>query len=393
MSNIKCPSCGIGNSADAPNCLMCGCELPLQTAVASQSQVFQSAAQTQPNYQGFQPQAAIVPPAYQIPPQQFQQTYQTPRNGHGNNYANNYRNGNPRQNFQPQNLKSGLAIASLVLACVAFVTMIFLIGILIAPIGLILGIVALVKANKQPRVYGGKGMAIAGVILNGLVVLILPLIAAVAIPNLLASRRAANEGATISSIKKIAAAQENVLATSTICADLTQLVSKGLLDQSFSSGTKFGYRFTIANLPSKGCEIYAVPTQPVGATATGSRSFYYSTEDKIIRAAPKQGKLADKNDLPLDTASLSQDTENIFGNSSTDTASATKKLRILHGAAMTYQATEGAGRCGTLADLKRVNLISANVAKDVDFGYHYKITMDCKVSATPISGGPPINVN
>lgn len=391
MSNIKCPSCGIGNGADASNCVMCGCDLPLQSAAASRVPAFHGAVQTQPNYQGFHPQAAMLPPTFQSPPPNYQ-NQQTTRNGYGNNYANNFRGGNPRQTFQPQNLKSGLAISSLVLACIAFVTMIFVIGILIAPIGLILGIVALVKVKKYPRLYGGKGMAIAGVILNGLVVLMLPLIAAIAIPNLLAARRAANESGTIAGIKTIAQAEEQVLASSSICSDLPELVSKGLIDQSFASGTKFGYRYTIANLPSEGCEIYAVPTQAVGASATGSRSFYYSTEDKIIRAAPKQGKLADKNDLPLNSAPLSQDTGSLFGNS-TDTASATKKLRILHGAAMTYQATAGAGRCGTFADMQREKLISADVAKDVDFGYHFKITMDCKVSATPISGGPPINVN
>ncbi|MCD9188591.1 MAG: DUF4190 domain-containing protein [Pyrinomonadaceae bacterium] len=393
MSNIKCPSCGIGNGADASNCVMCGCDLPLQDAAASQVPAFQGAVQAQPNYQGFQPQTA-APPTFQTAPQ----NYQTSHGNYGNNYANNFRNGNPRQAYQPQNLKSGLAIASLVLGCVAFMTTLFLIGILIAPVGLILGIVALVKVKKYPRLYGGKGMAIAGVVMNGLVLLALPMIAAIAIPNLLAARRAANEAGTISGIKTIAQAEENVLANSSICSDLPELVSKGLIDPSFANGTKFGYRYTIANLPSNGCEIYAIPTQSVGASATGSRSFYYSTEDKIIRAAPKQGKMADKNDLPLNENAPFERTDagtndTFFENQMPDNEKAARNLKTLHGAAMTYQATVGAGKCGTLVDLTRTGLISQDLGDGVDAGFRYNLTPTCEVSATPLNGGSTVKLD
>lgn len=396
MSNFKCPSCGIGNGADASNCVMCGCDLPLQSAAASQVPAFQGAVQTQPNYQGFHTQTASPPQTFQTPPNY--QNHQTPHGGYGNNYANNFRNGNPRQAYQRQNLKSGLAVSSLVLACIAFVTTLFLIGILIAPIGLILGIVALVKVKRQPRVYGGKGMAIAGVVLNSLVVLALPMIAAIAIPNLLAARRAANEAGTISGIKTIAQAQETVLSTSTLCADLSQLASKGLIDSALASGTKFGYRYTVANLPSKGCEIYAVPTQPVGMSATGSRSFYYSTEDKIIRAAPKQGKMADKSDLPLGESEPYQQTaagtdDTFFENQMPDGEKAGRNLKTLYGAAMTYQATAGAGKCGTLADLVKNNLISKDLGDGIDAGFRYNLTPTCEVSATPFNGGPTVKLD
>ena len=33
----------------------------------------------------------------------------------------------------------------------------------------------------------------------------------------------------------------------------------------------------------------------------GTRSFYFSTEDGVIRAAAKNGLFADENDLPLDS--------------------------------------------------------------------------------------------
>lgn len=404
MSNVKCPACGIGNRADALNCIMCGCELHSPNEIVSQVSAFQGAVQTQPTSRSYQTQTSFPPQNYQSKPQDnFTPNQQNYRNGDSfvNNYANSYRNGNQRQNYRPHNEKTGLAIASLVLACVSFMTTLFLIGILIAPIGLVLGIVALVKIKKQPRIYGGKGMAIAGVILNGLVVLIIPLIAAIAIPNLLAARRAANEAGTISGIKTIAKAEETVLATSTICVDLPELVKKGMLDQSFLSGTKFGYRYTIANLPSKGCEIYAVPVQPLGATATGSRSFYYSTEDKVIRAAPKQGKMADKNDLPINSGAnyeeryaIENDTDGgFFGGNSPDMEKVGRDLKIFHGAAMTYQATAGAGKCGSPAELGKNNLISQDLADGVDGGYRFDVTETCEISATPVNGGRTISLD
>ena len=53
-----------------------------------------------------------------------------------------------------------LGILSPLLACVG-------IGFLTAIVALILGIVAMVKAGKEPGVYGGKGAAIAGTVLGG----------------------------------------------------------------------------------------------------------------------------------------------------------------------------------------------------------------------------------
>lgn len=392
MNNLKCPACGIGNRIDSTNCMMCGCELAVQIAAASMPEIIQTAAAHQTFQQSVQaPRNTFSPQPKLQNSQRFQQNY-------GNNYKQDHRPPNYRQNYQPQNLKTGLAIASLVLGCLSFLTTLILIGVVLAPIGLILGIAAIVKAKRKPRLYGGQGMAIAGIVMNGLIVLILPIIMAIAIPNLLAARRAANEAGTIAGIKTIASAQEQILATSSICADLPQLVSKNLIDPSFSGGTKFGYRYTIANLPTKGCEIYAVPTQPVGVTASGSRSFYYSTEDKVIRAAPKQGKMADKNDLPLGTSDPSQKTEagtddSFFENQMGDPEKGARNLKTLYGAAMTYQATAGAGSCGTLADLAKNGLISQDLGDGVDAGFRYKLTESCEVSMTPFNGGPTIKLD
>lgn len=66
---------------------------------------------------------------------------------------------------------SGLAIAALV--CV-FLCM---------PLGLILGIVALVQIGKSNGQQGGKGLALAAVIISGLMIPMSGILAAIAIPN------------------------------------------------------------------------------------------------------------------------------------------------------------------------------------------------------------------
>ena len=64
----------------------------------------------------------------------------------------------------PANQRKGLAIASLVLGLIGLVTFgLFGVG---AMIGLALGGIAIWKATKQPAQYGGRGIAVGGVISN-----------------------------------------------------------------------------------------------------------------------------------------------------------------------------------------------------------------------------------
>ena len=105
--------------------------------------------------------------------------------------------------------RRGLAIASLALGIIGLPT-IGLVGIG-ALVGIVLGIVALVKAGREPAVYGGKGMAVAGIALCVLSVVVMPfilgIVAAIAIPSLLRARVSANEAATIGDIRAIISAQ------------------------------------------------------------------------------------------------------------------------------------------------------------------------------------------
>lgn len=190
----------------------------------------------------------------------------------------------------------------MVLGIIGFVTSIFLFGILIAPVGLILGIVALVKTNQRPDIYGGKGFAAAGIVTSALVFLVVPLIAAIAIPNFLAARRAANERSAISSMRVLSAAEINYMdyENAKDCADLKMLNKGKYIDRQIAQGEKSGYRFQITNLPIGGCEIFATPV----SAYTGNRSFYFATDDRYIRAGKKDGKPADRNDEVFDQDDL-----------------------------------------------------------------------------------------
>ncbi len=67
---------------------------------------------------------------------------------------------NPQQSLAVTSLILGVASVTLGLCCYF--------GILTAPIALVLGIVSLVQIKNDPKKYGGKGMAIGGIVTSGL---------------------------------------------------------------------------------------------------------------------------------------------------------------------------------------------------------------------------------
>jgi prepilin-type N-terminal cleavage/methylation domain-containing protein len=119
------------------------------------------------------------------------------------------------------------------------------------------------------------------------VVIIIGIIAAIAIPSLLASRRAANEASAISSLRTIHSAQVTYLATkgnNTTYGTLTQLSEDGtdLLDDTFTGAsiTKSGY--TIAESVTGGTPAatgYCASAAPVGTA--GVRSFAVNDQGVI----------------------------------------------------------------------------------------------------------------
>ena len=123
-----------------------------------------------------------------------------------------------------------------------------------------------------------------------IVVVIIGIIAAIAIPNLLAARRAANEGSAISALRTLHGANSTYAATygqGNYAPALTNLnVNTGLIDAVLASGTKSGYAFnTTATVSSSTVPATfffgALPTAATGVTATGTRRFCIQNDGVI----------------------------------------------------------------------------------------------------------------
>ena len=142
-----------------------------------------------------------------------------------------------------------------------------------------------------------------------IVVVIIGIIAAIAIPNLLAARRSANEGSAISSLRTLHGADMTYAATHgngsyagavSTAGDATALVqlnSVGLVDGVLGSttATKSGYVFLggrqDASTTSPAMFFFStMPTQPSGITATGSRRFCIET-DGVMKVDVTQANL------------------------------------------------------------------------------------------------------
>ncbi len=128
-----------------------------------------------------------------------------------------------------------------------------------------------------------------------IVVAIIGIIAAIAIPNLLASKRAANEGSAQASLRTVTAAEATYAATvgDGAYATLPNLAGQGLIDTVLGSaaGTKSGYTF-VATPTGAGTagdpRVYfstATPQSAGGVTATGTRRFASDTTGVIYSAA------------------------------------------------------------------------------------------------------------
>lgn len=112
-----------------------------------------------------------------------------------------------------------------------------------------------------------------------IVVAIIGIIAAIAIPNLLASRRAANEGSAQQSLRTMASAEATWQSTAGNgnYGPVQNLVDQSLIDSVLGGGTKSGYKFTTGNAdPASSATVFvlaAAPSISSGVTATGTREF------------------------------------------------------------------------------------------------------------------------
>lgn len=125
-----------------------------------------------------------------------------------------------------------------------------------------------------------------------IVVAIIGIIAAIAIPNLLKSRQAANEASAIGSVRTIGTAQATYQSTrgkgKDFAANLGALMSDNAIDTALGGGNKSGFTFACTGVPADTASPFtpsyfdttAVP-QSTGNFGTGNRSFY-SNETYVV---------------------------------------------------------------------------------------------------------------
>jgi type IV pilus assembly protein PilA len=142
-----------------------------------------------------------------------------------------------------------------------------------------------------------------------IVVVIIGIIAAVAIPNLLAARRSANEGSTVSAMRTLHGAQVTYSVTygngnyagNTATANnavMSALATPGLVDSVMGTGTKSGYTFVGLRVASSSTApaqfmFSTLPTTTSGVTATGTRRFGIATEGVLKADTTLSAQYAD----------------------------------------------------------------------------------------------------
>lgn len=187
---------------------------------------------------------------------------------------------------------SGMAIASLIFG----ILFLFPLNIL----AIVFGHISLSQIKKSAGRLGGRGIAIAGLVLGYLGLAMIPfilIVAAIAIPNLLRARMAANESAAVYSLRIIDTAEvayQVAYPEVGYAPDLQSLGGASPCTSSKATACQIDNSLAVANaMPGKAGYIFTVTRSDDGAhflvtaaplhpNQTGVRTFC-STDDGVIR--------------------------------------------------------------------------------------------------------------
>jgi type IV pilus assembly protein PilA len=131
-----------------------------------------------------------------------------------------------------------------------------------------------------------------------IVVAIILIIAAIAIPNLLRARIAANESSAVASLRTLNTAQISYSSTYPTVGFATALSSLAgvsctppgstgacLIDTQLAGGTKSGYTFALSGTSGTPNSTYQFIASPITPNQTGVR-YFCSFADAVIRVSP-----------------------------------------------------------------------------------------------------------
>jgi len=144
-----------------------------------------------------------------------------------------------------------------------------------------------------------------------IVVAIILIIAAIAIPNLLRARIAANESSAVASIRTLNTGQISYYSAyptvgfagtlgalaGTSCAPPTS-AGACLIDTQLASGSKSGYSFALSGVSGTPASTYQVIASPLAVNQSGTR-YFCSFADAVVRASAAVISPCDTSVTPL----------------------------------------------------------------------------------------------